>query len=137
MTNSMQRKLCTVVVPVKLFGNLALLVHGLSVAGSFAQHAETVQIHLRNEASLRLQIGWVDNKGETVHAIGILEPFGTASLNAFEEHEFELRELPATGGRCKHLRELDHETREALQEKEGCAITTFRVGDLEDQCTCS
>jgi hypothetical protein len=136
MTYNMQRKPCTIVVPVKLFGNLALLLHGLLVAGSVAQDAENVQIHIRNDASLRLQIGWVDNQGETVHSIGILEPFGTASLNAFEEHEFEVRELPANGGRCEHLSELDHETGEALQEKEGCAITAFRAGDLEDQCTC-
>ena len=122
----------TVLAPTKL------LLHGVLVAASFAEHSEQVQVHLRNDAALRLQIGWFDNESETIQPIGILEPFGAASLNAFEDHEFELQELPPNenGGRCKHLSELDHGDGEALQKKEGCAINKFRVGDLEDQCTC-
>jgi hypothetical protein len=124
----------TILVPAGLFGNFGFF-HAI-VGASAASNVEKVKVHLRNDASLRLQVGWVNNEKQTVHSIGILEPFGTFSLKTFEDHEFELLELPnkQQGGKC-NVTGTGLPVAEALQKKEGCAVNRFQVEEKGNQCT--
>ena len=115
----------------------------LALAGSFllprsaAEDAKTnhVAVHFRNEGGLRIQVGWINPKDQSIHSIGIMDPFATFQMNSFSGHQFQLLELPLqSSGRCKVM--ASHQgSKSWLETKEGCAVNKFRASKEDPQCT--
>lgn len=139
MSHSCLARMLIVVTAAVLLGARLDLVHGGVAAASFTpSNTNPVQVQLRNDSPLRLQVGWVNVQEQSIQHMGFLEPFGTVSLNAIEGHEFELLEMPNTKtGNCNHLAAVGRTGVETLQLKafDGCALNTFRVGQQAHQCT--
>lgn len=117
-------------VTADFFGGRMVVAYGLQ------PNRNKVTVHLRNEAHLRWNVAWINRDSQAQHAVGILEPFGTVSLDTFGGHKFALVEIPAPehGGRCSHIASSEN-TSYLRESPDGCAISSFSVGARKEQCT--